>query len=93
MAKELTLKQLNRMIAEAVLQVEEEIKDVEKAAKADEVDADEYADTLEKKKDHLAGVSPKVENVSRKALSLANRLREQREAMEEELALEEITKK
>lgn len=50
MSKKLTIKGLERMIREEVKNYE---KDVEAAAsKTKEVDADEYADTLEKHEDH-----------------------------------------
>jgi hypothetical protein len=52
MAKRLTIKGLERMIREEVHQYEKELE--KKANATKEVDADEYADTLEKHEDHTS---------------------------------------
>lgn len=69
MAKKLTIKGLERMIREEVKNYE---KDVEAAAaKTKEVDADEYADTLEKHEDHTPAESePKAPSMKTTAESI-----------------------
>lgn len=67
MAKKLTIKGLERMIREEVHQYEKELEKRANATK--EVDADEYAGTLEKDEDHTSD-EPKAPSMKTTAESI-----------------------
>lgn len=65
--KKLSIKALERMIKEEVAKYEADVE--AKAKETDEVEADEYADTLEKPVDHTPD-EPKVEALRRRDAKL-----------------------
>jgi hypothetical protein len=89
MAREIGMKELSRFINEEVAKVDQELEKVD----AEEVDADEYADTLAHQVDYEKAlkINPKVDGKKMtelkmqeaRAIKLAKSLRNKRVALEE----------
>lgn len=85
MAREIGMQELSKIINEEVAKVDDELEKVD----AEEVDADEYADTLAQKIDYEKAnkINPSVNGAKmqeQKAIRLAMALRKKRIALEEQ---------